>query len=63
MYDQSKRSFNFRYLKATDLPFNKRVCLPGPIDEETEVSIQSLKTRLNRGNAKICREGKEYEVE
>lgn len=40
--------FDFRNMRATELPFNKRVCLPGPLEEATEIAIQNLKGRLNQ---------------
>ena len=40
-------SFDFRNMRATDLPINKRICLPGPLEEAAEISIQNLKGRLN----------------
>ena len=43
LHDCQDSSFNFFYMKATDLPFNRRVYLPGPLDTETEISIQNLK--------------------
>ena len=35
-------------MRATDLPFNKRVHLPDPLDGESEVAIQNLKAKLNQ---------------
>ena len=40
--------FDFRNMRATELPFNKRVCLPGPLEEAVEIAIQNLKGRLNK---------------
>ena len=48
LYDYQDGFFNFCYMKATDLPFNRRVYLPSPLDTETEISIQNLKVGLNR---------------
>ena len=45
-YNPENRSFNFTRLKATDLPFNKRVHFPGPLDEEKELKIQTIKSKL-----------------
>ena len=33
-------------MRGTDLPFNKRIQLPKPVDEQTEVRMQMLKHRL-----------------
>ena len=42
---QDKR-LDFRNMKATDMPFNKRVVIPNAIKQEEEVKIQMLKQRL-----------------
>ena len=43
LYDYQYGPFNFCYVKATDLPFNRRVNLPSPLDTETDITIQNLK--------------------
>ena len=40
------KNFDFRYMKATDLPFNKRVYLPGPLEQDVEIQLQALKSKL-----------------
>ena len=45
-YDADNHTLNFRYLRPTDLPFNKRVYLPGPIEKKKELEIQCLKEKL-----------------
>ena len=35
-------------MKATDLPFNKRVHLPEPLEEKSDIAIQNLKVKLNQ---------------
>ena len=35
-------------MRATDLPFNKRVHQPDPLNDESEIAIQNLKTTLNQ---------------
>ena len=40
------QTFDFRNMRATDLPFNKRVFLPKAIKQEVEIEIQILKQRL-----------------
>ena len=39
-------TFDFRNMRATHLPFNKRITLPKAINQEVEVEIQSLKLKL-----------------
>ena len=41
------KEMDFRLMKATDLPFNKRISVPPPMNNATEISIQNLKTKLN----------------
>ena len=48
IYDSSSKVFDFRHMRGTDLPFNKRITLPGPTDEETEITLHALKSRLNK---------------
>ena len=35
-------------MRATNLPFNKREHLPDPLDDESEIVIQNLKTKLKQ---------------
>ena len=35
-------------MRGTDLPFNKRITLPDPVEEELEVEMHALKTQLKR---------------
>ena len=35
-------------MRASDLPFNKKVHLPRPLDEETEIAMQNLRVKLNQ---------------
>ena len=48
IYNIKSKTFDFRNMRATDLPFNKRVHLPDPLDEESEIEIQNLKAKLNQ---------------
>jgi hypothetical protein len=41
-------TLDLRWLKPTDLPFNKRVFLPEPLSNEREVAIQHLRDKLSR---------------
>ena len=45
-YDITDKRFDFRVMRATDLPFNKSVKLPAAVEEEEEVAMQDLKNRL-----------------
>ena len=48
VYDIKSKTFDFCSMKATDLPFNKRVHLPEPLEEESEIAIRNLKVKLNQ---------------
>ena len=45
-FDLKKGAFDLRYLRPTDLPFNKRVCLPDALENGEEIDLQHLKGRL-----------------
>ena len=40
--------FDFRMMRATDLPFNQRVKLPDPVNDDMEIKMHSLKRELER---------------
>jgi hypothetical protein len=44
--ESGKGNVDMRKLKATDLPFNKRVCLPNPLNERKEIELQHLKSKM-----------------
>ena len=46
IFEPESMTFNPSQMRGPDLPFNKRIKLPDPVDEESEVQIQALKTRL-----------------
>lgn len=46
--DLEAKTVNFQYLRPTDLPFNRRVCLPDALESEKEIDMQHLKGRLVR---------------
>ena len=48
IFDPETGTLDLRWLKPTDLPFNKRVSLPEPLSNEREVAIQHLRDRLSR---------------
>ena len=37
-YRTSANEFDFRYMRATDLPFNQRITLPKWVNENTELN-------------------------
>ena len=41
------KEMDFSLMKATDLPFNKRITVPEPMDNETEINMQHLKSKLS----------------
>lgn len=41
------KEMDFSLMKATDLSFNKRITVPEPMDNETEICMQHLKSKLN----------------
>ena len=42
-----EKTMNFQHLRSTHLPFNRRIVAPGPLDDQTEICLQSLKMKLN----------------
>ena len=47
-FDLKNGAFDLRYLRPTDLPFNKRVCLPTALQDDKEIDMQHLKGKLMR---------------
>ena len=46
-FDIDQRRFDFRYARSTELPFNIRTNVPGPLeDREEEIRLHNLKTEL-----------------
>ena len=45
-FDANTMTFNYSNMRGTDLPYNKRIQLPKPVDTETEIKMQDLKFRL-----------------
>ena len=49
--------FDFRYARSTELPFNIRTNVPGPLeDREEEIRLQNLKTELKEVTDKYAEE-------
>ena len=46
--NHTTRELDFSQMKASDLPFNKRIKVPDPMDNEAEVDFQNLKNKLNK---------------
>ena len=47
-HDQRSKTIDFRKFRSTDLPFNSRIIVPPPLDNETEIALQNLKRNLNQ---------------
>ena len=45
-YNIDDKKINFRNLRPTDMKYNKRVFLPGPMSEEEEIKVLNLKNEL-----------------
>ena len=45
-FDQTTNTFNFRDMRGTDLPFNRRITLPPPVDIQMESKMRSLNIDL-----------------
>ena len=50
------KTIDFREYRSTDLPFNKRIYPPQPLDNETEACLQNLKMKLNKCTEKYVKE-------
>ena len=62
-YDIEGRKFDFRYSRSTELPFNIRTIVPGPMEnKEEEIRLQSLKIELTGIIEQYAKE-KETEME
>ena len=47
-FDVVDTTLDLRLLRPTDLPFNKRVYLPRPLDDRSQVTTQHLRDNLRR---------------
>ena len=47
-YNIAENTFDFRVMRATELPFNKSIKLPYAVEQEDEIAMQDLKNRLLR---------------
>ena len=47
-YRTCANEFDFRYMRATDLPFNQRITLPKSVNESIELKMQNLKGDLKK---------------
>ena len=49
----SVNRFDFRYMRATELPFNQRITLPKSVDLSIEVKMQDLKKELKKITSEV----------
>ena len=56
--DYETNSIDYRKMRAMDLPFNKRIQLPDPVDPDVENDLQNLKHRLKSVTSQYCHENK-----
>ena len=61
-HDIETGGMDFRLLKPTDLPFNKRIIVPPPMNNETEICIQNLKVKLNSCTKTYLENQRHYEL-
>ena len=57
-FDDETHEFDLGRQRATNLPFNKRVCMPPAVDEETEAKIQMAKVKLSKVAEKHAKKSK-----
>ena len=48
VFDHETETFNFQEMRGTDLPFNKRITLPPPLNIDTEVKLRTLGVNLKK---------------
>ena len=62
-FDIDERKFDFRYARSTELPFNIRTNVPGPLENRgEEIRLQNLKMKLTEITNRYAEE-KETEME
>ena len=57
-YNVEKQTMNLAVLRPTDLPFNKEVVIPEPLNEETENQLQMIKNQLTNVTRKYIAKNK-----
>ena len=55
-FDLKNGVFDLRYLRPTDLPFNRRVYLPNALQDDKEIDMQHLKGKLMRVTEEYVKE-------
>ena len=55
-FNKESKSMSFRNLKANEIPSNKNINLPGPVDFEQEVKIQQFQGTLNKIGQEFIKE-------
>ena len=58
-YNHEKKEFNFRRMKATDMPTNKKIYLPQVSQTVDEMRIQVLKSEMVKTTEQYCKENKD----
>ena len=58
-YDVENKEFNFRRMKATDMPTNKKINLPRVTQTVHELRIQVLKSEMMKTTEQYCNERKD----
>ena len=57
-YDINNKRMNFGNLRPTEMKYNKRVYLPGPMNEKEEIKVLNLKNELMKEVEQYCEENK-----
>ena len=57
-YDIDNTKMNFKNLRPTEMEYNKRVYLPGPMSEEEEIKVMNLKNDLMKEIEQYCKQNK-----
>ncbi len=61
-HDHTTKTMDFRHFRSTNLKFNARITVPKPLDDMSEVNMQSLKQRLNRCTEEYVKETRHERV-
>ena len=48
VFQEESHTFNFVKLRATDVPFNQRVCIPPPSEESTESKLAFARQQVSK---------------
>ena len=61
--DTTKNKIDFRNMRAIDFAFSRRVYMPPPVERETELQLQLLKTNLQKATERYASKTTERETE